>query len=192
MILYAIRHSLTTLNEEKKIQGRIDLPLSVYGISHAHALFSELSIDVDEIFSSPLIRAHQTASIAAIYLKYEKPINLIQAFVERDFGSLDLLPVSESKPVVRGETFLTNYEDDASLLHRVQKGLQIIKTYYDHVNSLLICHAHVLKALLIISGEKNISFADTIIMHDDLLQFEIVDNHLKFISIEKIKSDISI
>lgn len=187
MILYAIRHSLTTLNEEKKIQGRIDLPLSDYGISYAHELFSALSIDVDYIFASPLIRAHQTATIAAHYLKYKKPVTLIQEFVERDFGALDLLPVSESKPVVRREKFLTSYEDDALLLNRVQKGLHMLTTNYHQGISILICHAHVLKALLILSGDQNISFADTLIMHDDLLQFEIRNRKLTFISMKKIK-----
>jgi uncharacterized phosphatase len=187
MILYAIRHSLTTLNEEKKIQGRIDLPLSEFGIVHANELFSTLSIDVDYIFASPLIRAHQTASIAALYLKYEKPITLIQEFVERDFGALDLLPVAESKPVVRREKFLTDYEDDDLLLKRVQKGLHILTANYHEGNSILICHAHVLKALLILSGEQNISFADTLIMHDDLLQFDIQNRKISFVSMEKIK-----
>jgi len=187
MILYAIRHSLTTLNEEKKIQGRIDLPLSEYGISHAHEIFSNVSIHIDQILSSPLIRAHQTAMIAASYLSITNPITLIQDFVERDFGSLDLLPVSESKPVVRGEKYLEDYESDAFLLKRIQHGLDILlKHYHDH-NVLLVCHAHVLKALLILSGEKNISFADTIIMHDDLLQFEIQNQQLIFKTMGKIK-----
>lgn len=187
MTLYAIRHSLTLLNEEKKIQGRIDLPLSEYGISHAHEILSNLSIDVKNILSSPLIRAHQTAMIAASYLNIAKPITLIQDFVERDFGSLDLLPVSESKPVVRGEKYLDDYENDDFLLRRVQRGLNVIFNHYNDNNTLLVCHAHVLKALLILSGEKNTSFADTIIMHDDLLQFEIHQQQLIFKTMHKIK-----
>ena len=187
MILYAIRHSLTSLNEEKKIQGRIDLPLSEYGISHAHEIFSNLTIQVDHILASPLIRAHQTAMIASSYLNYTNPITLIQEFVERDFGSLDLLPVSESKPFVRGETTLEDYESDDFLLNRIQQGLNIILNHYHESNTLLVCHAHVLKALLILSGEKNISFADTIIMHDDLLQFEIQNQNIIFKSKYQIK-----
>ena len=189
MKLYAIRHSLTSLNEEKKIQGRIDLPLSKYGISHAQEIFSNLHIHVDHLVASPLIRAHQTAMIAASFLNYAKPITLIQDFVERDFGSLDLLPVSESKPVVRRETYLEDYEHDDALLNRVSKGLTTIFKHYTDNNLLLVCHAHVLKALLILAGEKNINFADTIIMHDDLIQFEIQDQHLRFESMHKIKSD---
>ena len=187
MILYAIRHSLTTLNEEKKIQGRIDLPLSEYGISHAHEIFSNISIHIDHILSSPLIRAHQTAMIAASYINMTNPITLIQDFVERDFGSLDLLPVSESKPVVRGEKYLDDYESDDFLLKRIQHGLDILLKHYHNHNVLLVCHAHVLKALLILSGEKNVNFADTIIMHDDLLQFEMQNQQLIFKTMRKIK-----
>ena len=189
MKIYAIRHSLTQLNEEKKIQGRIDLPLSSYGVKHAHDIFSKLDLSVDVMFASPLIRAHQTAMIAAQYLHYEKPITLIQHFIERDFSSLDLLPVSESKPVVRGEVSLEGYESDQHLLMRVNKGLAAIKYDLNHVSGLIVCHAHVLKALLILAGEKNISFADTIIMHDDLLEFELDAHTFKFKSMKKVKSD---
>lgn len=189
MKLYAIRHSLTQLNEEKKIQGRIDLPLSKYGVTHAHEIFSKLDISVDIMFASPLIRAHQTAMIAAKYLKYEKPITLIQHFIERDFSSLDLLPVTESKPVVRGEKSLEGYENDQHLLIRVKKGLSKIKQYSNDSTGLIVCHAHVLKALLILAGEKDISFADTIIMHDDLIEFELKEDVFTFKSMKKVKSD---
>ena len=189
MTLYAIRHSLTQLNEEKKIQGRIDHPLSEFGIKHAQDIFSKLNIDVEHILSSPLIRAHQTATIAASYLSYEKPITLIQDFVERDFGSLDLLPVLESKPVVRGIKSLDDYEDDTRLLARVSRGMDTVYQYYQNQNCLLVCHAHVLKALLILSGEKNISFADTIILHDELVTFEIQDHSIQYISTHKLKGD---
>ncbi len=75
------------------------------------------------------------------------------------------------------------------MLKRVNKGLSTIKNDLNNVTGLIVCHAHVLKALLILAGEKNISFADTIIMHDDLLEFELDAQTFKFKSMKKVKSD---
>ncbi|MGD6774192.1 histidine phosphatase family protein [Sutcliffiella horikoshii] len=63
-MIYVIRHGHTDLNKERKMQGRMGLPLNDFGIEQAKALKVKLqNIDFDFVFSSPQERAVQTAEI---------------------------------------------------------------------------------------------------------------------------------
>ena len=75
MKLYIVRHGETDWNNEKKLQGRSDVPLNDYGRELAY-ITSEALKDVkfDAIYSSPLIRAYETATI----LKGDRDIEIIR------------------------------------------------------------------------------------------------------------------
>ncbi|MBR1752384.1 MAG: histidine phosphatase family protein [Ruminococcus sp.] len=65
-MIYIIRHGKTELNKNNVLQGRSDHPLNDEGIKQAQRaaeLFKGISLDY--VYSSPLIRAVQTAKIAA-------------------------------------------------------------------------------------------------------------------------------
>lgn len=66
MNVYLLRHGETVANKEGRIQGRIDIPLNDYGIELAEITrdgIQKEGIRFDKIYSSPLIRAVQTATI---------------------------------------------------------------------------------------------------------------------------------
>ncbi len=64
MKLYITRHGQTRWNQESRIQGWMDSPLTEQGISDAMALARRLEdVHFDYIFSSPLPRAIETATI---------------------------------------------------------------------------------------------------------------------------------
>lgn len=66
MNVYLLRHGETAANKEGRIQGRIDIPLNDYGIELAEVTrdgIQKEGIRFDKIYSSPLIRAVQTATI---------------------------------------------------------------------------------------------------------------------------------
>lgn len=68
MVVYFIRHGETDFNKQGLIQGRTDIPLNETGISQAEmtaAFFRKEGIVFDRVYSSPLIRAHKTASIVS-------------------------------------------------------------------------------------------------------------------------------
>jgi probable phosphoglycerate mutase len=71
-VLTLIRHTLTSWNEQGRIQGRSDTAISDSGRSAAEAWI--LSDDIREArwFSSPLLRTRQTASILGIHAKTEE------------------------------------------------------------------------------------------------------------------------
>jgi broad specificity phosphatase PhoE len=172
MRLTVMRHSFTELNEQEKIQGRIDLPLSKNGILHASEMASKIdNLTFDIIASSPLIRALQTANIFAKHHHYHLPITIIQSLMERDFGMLDRVSVHESPPYVTGKKRIEGYEIDEDFLVRIQEGLDILYALHKDKHVLLFAHAHVIKAIMKLTLKEKISFSETKISHHDVVEF---------------------
>ena len=64
MELYLVRHGQTVWNKAGKLQGRTDIELNENGREAARELGRALeNVDFDKIYSSPLIRAYETACL---------------------------------------------------------------------------------------------------------------------------------
>ena len=85
MKLYIIRHGETEWNTEEVFRGRKDVPLNEAGLSQAELTGAFLADKgVDAVYSSPLVRATQTAQ--AICRATGAHLTLDDAFVDMDFG----------------------------------------------------------------------------------------------------------
>ena len=63
-MIYIVRHGETNYNVEGRYAGRIDVPLNDNGIKQAYLIKEKLKdIKFDKVFSSPLKRAYETATI---------------------------------------------------------------------------------------------------------------------------------
>ncbi len=70
--LFIFRHGITNWNLEERIQGRTDIPLNAQGIDQAEELAKCLEpFEIEQIVSSPLSRAAQTAFTVANALKID-------------------------------------------------------------------------------------------------------------------------
>lgn len=82
-MIYIIRHGKTDFNKANILQGRSDYPLNEEGIKQAKETAEMLKgVKFDHVFSSPLIRAIQTAELIA-------PDNMIKVdrrLIEMDYG----------------------------------------------------------------------------------------------------------
>lgn len=82
--LYIVRHGETEFNVEKRMQGRIDSPLTKSGRDHAITLGIKLKdIRFSKIYSSPSPRAYGTAEL--IRTESNTPIE-----IESDFREMNL------------------------------------------------------------------------------------------------------
>uniref|UniRef100_A0A7C2AZS0 Histidine phosphatase family protein n=1 Tax=Pseudomonas graminis TaxID=158627 RepID=A0A7C2AZS0_9PSED len=89
MILY-VRHGQTDYNSSNLWMGSIDSPLNEKGRIQAESLATELSdVCIDKIYSSPLIRAYETASFIAEKQKKSPEIVILPGLRERCFGALE-------------------------------------------------------------------------------------------------------
>lgn len=85
MKIFVIRHGLTELNKQKKVNGEIDEPLAPEGIQQAQEVTLLIPKTVKQIYSSPMLRAEQTAEI--ISSKLNIPISFINELTEVKMGS---------------------------------------------------------------------------------------------------------
>jgi len=82
-MIYIIRHGQTELNSRQVLQGRSDHPLNEAGVQQARQARDRLKVvRFSHVFTSPLIRAIQTAEIVA---PYAKPV-IDERLIEMDSG----------------------------------------------------------------------------------------------------------
>lgn len=94
MKIYITRHSLTQWNEEKRLQGWKDSPLTRQGKIDAEKLGEYIKdYHIDHIYSSPIQRAYQTATLAFPNRKVIKDDRL----KEMNFGDFEGMVISDLK-----------------------------------------------------------------------------------------------
>lgn len=109
MKIYFIRHGETIWNKEKKIQGQSDIPLNEYGRKLAYITADALKdIPFDIVYSSPLVRAKETADILVENRNLE--IYTDNRLVEMSFGEGEgeSLPEIHSHPEMKLHNFIHN------------------------------------------------------------------------------------
>ena len=96
-MLYIMRHGLTDWNVRRKLQGRTDIPLNEEGRRMAERAAEEYrDVPLDLCFSSPLIRARETAEI--VLRGREIPILTDDRLKEMSFGEYEGTENSFSEP----------------------------------------------------------------------------------------------
>ena len=84
-----VRHGETDWNKFRRFQGRSDVPLNRTGRDHAHALALALKQEpITAIYSSPLLRALQTARIIKAFHP-SAPLLQVEGLVEMDLGDFE-------------------------------------------------------------------------------------------------------
>ena len=151
-MIYMIRHGQTELNNRSVLQGRSDYPLNGSGIVQAEAAarrLRERGIAFDRVFSSPLIRAIQTARIVSPGLEPMVDARLI----EMDYGPFEGADLT--RPSVELATFFRDFihnpapegmEPLASVVGRVAAFIEDIR--YLPGNTLISTHAIAMKGIL--------------------------------------------
>ncbi len=152
MKLIVVRHGQTEYNNNGLIQGLIDLPLNNTGINQALLAANNLkNIKIDIAVVSPLKRAKQTLNIILDTLNLNITPIIDKRFIERDFGSYENLKVDPYIKILNEKNFnLPTVENNEKILNRVKNGIIDLNNKYENKNVLLVCHAHVLKTILLL------------------------------------------
>ena len=96
-MIYMIRHGQTELNSRQVLQGRSDFPLNETGIAQAEEAAARLrGIPFSAVYSSPLVRAVQTARIVAPGIAPRMDERLI----EMDYGPFEGADLTRLPPEV--------------------------------------------------------------------------------------------
>jgi len=159
-MLYIMRHGKTEWNEMHKLQGRTDIALNNEGIAMARAAREEYrDTNIDLCFSSPLVRAKETAEI--LLSGRDVPIITDDRLKEMSFGEYEGLEYSfkdancpidviftkpeEYRESIGGaETFEELYERTWSFLSErvfpeVENGKDVLIVGHGAMNSAIVC-----------------------------------------------------
>lgn len=96
-MLYIIRHGKTDLNARMLMQGRSDHPLNETGFAQAVEAaerFSGMGVSIDKVYSSPLIRAVQTAKTIAP----DAELVIDERLIEMDYGPYEGMDLNHPAP----------------------------------------------------------------------------------------------
>lgn len=93
--IFVIRHGQTVWNLERRMQGRLDSPLTHEGAeqAHGHGVLLKSLAPVEEMYVSPSGRTRETAYIINSYVRAR--VNYEDALMERDVGIWSGLTVDE-------------------------------------------------------------------------------------------------
>lgn len=146
MNLYITRHGQTDWNAIRKIQGRTDIPLNDTGRQQAATTSDELKdVDFDVIFTSPLIRAVETAKI--INELHHVPILQDERVIERSFGENEGTNIEDmdfSKFWHPNQTHLYPTSESVNDFYdRIYHFIDEIKETYRGKNVLVVAHGGV-------------------------------------------------
>ena len=104
-MIYVIRHGQTELNIRQVLQGRSNYPLNEKGIAQAREAAERLrEVAFSLVYSSPLIRAVQTAEIIAPGV----PVTIDERLIEMDYGPYEGMDLNALAPEVI--TFFSDFE----------------------------------------------------------------------------------
>lgn len=97
--LFLQRHLKSQWNLENKFTGWTDVPLCQEGIEAAKEAAKKFAgLEIDKVYTSPLIRNKETASLILKNLGKEKlPVIIDKALDERNYGELQGLNKEETK-----------------------------------------------------------------------------------------------
>ena len=159
-MLYIMRHGRTEWNERHKLQGRTDIPLNAEGRAMARAAHDMYrDVHLDRCFSSPLLRARETAEL--LLAGRDVPITTDDRLMEMAFGAYEGVensfqipdcpinalfkdPASCTESIGGAETFEELFARVDSFLNgaalpEVEKGRDILIVGHAALNSAIIC-----------------------------------------------------
>ena len=160
-MIYIIRHGKTELNKANVLQGRSDYPLNDEGLLQAEEAAEKLrGIHFSHVFSSPLVRAVQTAGAIAPYID---PV-IDERLIEMDYGPYEGTDLNNIPPEIL--TFFSDFvnnpapegmEQLSSVVERAGSFLEDIRSLSGDI--LISTHAIAMKGLLeYLTPESNGSY----------------------------------
>lgn len=151
------RHGETDWNRERRVQGHTDRPLNEEGRRQAAALARKLAAHPpDAVYSSDLVRAHETARIVADRLELD--VVVLPELRERDFGTWEGLTDDEifvRFPHARNGPW-GDAESREEMLERVREAVGRIADAHPEGRVLVITHGGPVRALLTACSEDEV------------------------------------
>jgi uncharacterized phosphatase len=143
-----VRHGQTDWNLATRIQGATDIPLNTLGrVQAAGAGLALRGTPWDEVVTSPLVRALETARIIAGELDRPAP-TIIPELTERRHGDIEGLTFAERQAAFPDGATVPGLESRQAVLDRVLPALERLATRHPAGKLVVVCHGGVIGTLL--------------------------------------------
>jgi probable phosphoglycerate mutase len=147
-LLYLVRHGETDWNRARRIQGSTDIPLNTTGRQQAATTGALLARRRwDGIYSSPLSRALETASIIAAEAELGAP-RTIDAIVERNYGTAEGMTGFEIDRRFPPGTEVPGRETREQVAARVLPALLQLADDHPDQSLIVVSHGGVIRSIL--------------------------------------------
>lgn len=165
-MIYLVRHGESEANISKRFSGITDVKLSLNGREEAKLAGQNLMLEkVIHVFTSPLIRAKDTAKIICNEINFDKNKIVIEnSLIEVNFGLFENLTWDEISTTYKDES--ENWiKDKLKYIFPQGEGyndiIKRISEFIDNVpdNSIVVTHFGVIQAIMLylnIANEKNL------------------------------------
>lgn len=156
--IFLIRHGETEWNRQNRLQGHTDVKLSPEGIRQAKLLAENAPFKhVDEIYSSDLSRAFDTAKVLAVKFNV-MPVKTIPELREMNYGDWEGRVISElinESPKSFGKFFTDpekchppHGETFLECQARVMIGIRNIITNHENQNVIVVSHGAAIRLII--------------------------------------------
>ncbi len=159
MLFYLVRHGQTDWNNEKRMQGHMNIPMNDVGIQQIKDLADQMVRDkvrFDRLIASPLDRAKQSAEIIAEKTGFKDEIVFDDDFIERDCG---LLEGEVWYPELNLEDPKYKMETISELCERAQRALDKYDFAADE-KIMIVAHGAILTAVRTVLSDYKIDYYD--------------------------------
>ena len=145
-MIYVIRHGQVDSNVEKKINGWNNQGLNEFGREQARKAAMELrTIQIDEIYCSPLLRAIETLELLGLE---GIPVHYDMRLIERNAGSFLDKPCSIlDDNIWYDPTKSVVYEDSEGFKSIIDRVTSLLGEIKSDKNILLVTHGDVCQAI---------------------------------------------
>ena len=184
-MLYIIRHGKTEMNAKMLMQGRSNHPLNEAGIAQAEEAagrFAAMGVKIDKVYTSPLVRALQTAERIAP----DAELVVDDRLIEMDYGPYEGMDLRDPAPEVI-DFFMdfvnvpapAGMEPLPAIVERLGDFLEGIVHEAERGNVLISTHAIAMKgALEYLTPESKGSYWAKNIGNCDIYASEVKDGNL--------------
>jgi probable phosphoglycerate mutase len=179
--LYLVRHGETDWNAQRRIQGSTDIPLNEKGRAQAEATGKLLARRTwDGIYSSPLSRAFETASIISSELGLGRPAT-VPAIVERNYGEAEGLDGEQIERRFPGDSPVPGRESHEEVAERALPALVSLAVSRPGESLIVVTHGGVIRSVLTAVDPGR---AHGSITNGSIHSFELVDGSLELVNFD--------
>ena len=163
MKIIFMRHGETVWNTQRRLQGCLNIPLAEQGMAQIQQTgdhLAELKLHIDQILSSPLDRALESAKIIANILNFPAG-NILTSdlFIERSFGDCEGMIYEEAQKQYPEGNY-PGMETLDELYARTKLALTFLEEHFAGQTVFVASHGSFIKAMLGTASNGKVAYFD--------------------------------